>query len=319
MYVTFTIDCESPLDEIHFENSVFAEISGKDYGVGLISDTLQKAGFRGSFFVDTCAEDLFGEEIVLKTARLLSQKNQDVQIHAHPQKGEFCQISDNGKRRIIDRGCNLIFKATGKLPTAFRAGSYMMDEESFPLLKEYDIIADCSNFSGVSPLAVTNNSVKRVGEIYEIPVSYYRLFFSPLISLYNNIAGKKAFYGGNCKIDINWMNINGMKRVCKKFLSSGISVMVIFLHSFSFIDWGKMNRYGKDERIIRRDIIRRFEDFVTFLQSEENVQVVTMRELTDLLINDADERQNILSAPDCIPVDFWGIDTMQLFSSVFSS
>ena len=319
MYVLFTIDCESPSDNVSFEDSVFAEISGKNYGVGLISDILDSAGFKGTFFIDICAESLFGEEPVLKAARFLSVKKQDVQIHAHPRDGEFFEISKDEKKRIIERGCDIILNSSGKSPCAFRAGSYMMDEESLTLLKEYGINSDCSNFCAVSPLSVTKNSVKYINGIYEIPVSFFRLHFSPLISSYNNILGKKAFYGGNCKIDINWMNINGMKRIYKKFILSGNSIMVVFLHSFSFINWQKIGNGIRDESVIRRRVIKKFEELVTFLTNESDVKVITVGELTELLVNNNDVRRDLLSSPDYVPTDIWGIDTRQLLSSVFFS
>jgi len=317
MYVLFTVDCESPADNVSFEDSVFAEISGKNYGVGLISDILGSAGFRGTFFLDTCAEKLFGEETVLKAARFLSERNQDVQVHAHPRDGEFCEISKDEKKRIIERGCNIILKATGKFPSAFRAGSYMMDEESLPLLKEYGINADCSNYFDVSPLSVTKNSVEYIEGMYEIPVSFFRLYISPLISFYNNVFGKRVFYGGNCKIDINWMNIKGMKRMYNKFLSSGNSIMIVFLHSFSFINWQRIENAEKDDGVIRKKIIKRFEEFVAFLSGESDARVITVSELTDLLLNNEDVRQKIVSSPDYVPSDIWGIDTRQLLSSIF--
>lgn len=317
MYILFTVDCESPSDNVSFEEAVFPRISGKGYGVGLISDILDSAGFKGTFFLDTCAENIFGEEPVLKAARFLSVRKHDVQMHAHPRNGEFCEISRDEKKKIIGRGCDIILKATGKSPCAFRAGSYMMDEGSLPLLKEYGICADCSNFSSVSPLSVTENSVKYVDGIYEIPVSFFRLYLSPLISFYNNASGKKAFYGGNCKIDINWMNINGMKGIYKKFFLSGNSIMVVFLHSFSFINWQKIENGIRNERVIRKRVIKRFEEFVSFLSTESDAKVITVGELTDLLINNSDVRRKIVSSSDYVPFYIWGIDTRQLFSSVF--
>ncbi|RMF96430.1 MAG: hypothetical protein D6734_03715 [Candidatus Schekmanbacteria bacterium] len=317
MYVIFTIDCESPDDSIGFEESVIASFQGKEYGVGLICDILEEKGFYGSFFIDTGAEEIFGEDAVVGAVNYIAKRNHDVQLHIHPNGNEFCFLADNEKREMLKKGCEIIGKGSGESPKAFRAGSYMMDEKSIPILRDFGIIADCSNFLSVSPLSITKNRVKIVDGIYEIPVSFYRLILSPFISFFNSVSKRNAFYGGNCKIDINWMNIHGLKRVCKKFLLAGNSLIVVFLHSFSFIKWEMIKNNAPLHSIIREDVIERLKSFVNFLKNEKGVEVVTVKEFLNLISNSEEISKKVLSAADYVPIDFWGIDGKQLVSSLF--
>ncbi|MBI5374367.1 MAG: polysaccharide deacetylase family protein [Candidatus Schekmanbacteria bacterium] len=312
MYILITIDCENTYRQFPFNDFTLVNMDGKSYGIPMIMEALDKRGIKGNFFLDTCAAEYYGNDTVASVASLISEQGHEVELHTHPLDGDFCRIGREKQKEIIERGIALIKSVARKPPYAFRAGSYMMDESGLAILKEYGITADCSNYYGVSPLSVTRNAVKKINGIYEFPVSFFRLHISPAISTFNRIAGTHLLYNGNCKLDINWMNISGLKRVIDTFALNGTAVLVIFLHSYSFADEKKLAQGKRGKDVIKGEVIKRFNGLLDYFSSENEFEVVTIKWLLEKMNEDNNFSEKILSAPDYVPHDIWGIDVSHL-------
>src|SRR5690242_4448755 len=93
MNVYFTVDTESSLGSawedpeqrpVNSDRHIFCRIGGRDHGVGLITSILSRHGFRGTFFLETLATLVNGEDDTRIVFDYLLEHNQDVQLHIHP-------------------------------------------------------------------------------------------------------------------------------------------------------------------------------------------------------------------------------------------
>src|SRR5579871_5749294 len=155
MNVYFTVDTESSMGgawrdstrrPLKADDHIFCRISGKDYGIGLITDVLGSFGFRATHFVETLASLVNGEQDMQPVFDYLLSRDQDVQLHIHPTyhffaaalraraNGQTYQppeandlmttFPEDRQMELLDEAGALFRRFTGFPPVAFRAGCY---------------------------------------------------------------------------------------------------------------------------------------------------------------------------------------------------
>ena len=91
--IIITVDVESSIGgyfnnrnncHVPAERHIHCKINGKDQGIGLIMDILDKNELKGVFFVETEARHYFGDDEMKEVVEFILKRGHDVQLHIHP-------------------------------------------------------------------------------------------------------------------------------------------------------------------------------------------------------------------------------------------
>ena len=167
VYLTFDIEvwCNgwARLDENFpgsFERYVYGASREGGYALPKTLEILQRHGLRGVFFVEPLFSARFGSEHLKTITDLILAAGQDVQLHLHPEWTDEIRpgiIDDCQRKRqhltyytlqeqtaLIAFGKTRLEAATGLPVTAFRAGSFAANRDTFSALAHNGIFIDSS-------------------------------------------------------------------------------------------------------------------------------------------------------------------------------
>ncbi|MBI5747762.1 MAG: polysaccharide deacetylase family protein [Nitrospinae bacterium] len=300
MYLLITIDTENPYKDTPMEDWIYCNFNGECFGIERIMNALDKHGIRGTFFVDVYERYNSGNEKIADVCRLIDKKGHDVELHTHPVEGNLSDMPFEKQKEIISDGVKFISSILNKSPVAHRAGSYMADLDTLKALKENGILIDSSNFFEVSPLGITKNRAIFYDGVFEIPVTYFHVPFKPIIKLIGKTLGRKIFYNGNCKYDINWCSLSGLKSMIERYRRADVRIVNLFMHSFSFID--------EESQFINIHDLNKFEEVIAYLKNLEGINFITMREAATRFQSDLSFKKYILNGNDKVPLSLFGVD-----------
>gem|GEM_PF-4839085 len=156
---------------------------GKDYGLPLIIETLDRFGLKGTFFVNPFAPKGFESEAAA-TIRYILSKGHDIQLHPHVEvlstiRNRLTDYNAEEKLAIVKQGINLLEQAGAAHPVAHRAGAYAIDREMLNVLPDTGIFIDSSIFPPdprckvIPPDDLVNRFVK-IEKTYELPITLVR-------------------------------------------------------------------------------------------------------------------------------------------------
>ena len=263
---TFRINGQAPPFATHH----YGDLPEGSFGVQRIIDLCDQYGVKATFFVDVYMHYEYGKSEVAELCQRIARAGHDVQLHAHPSwlpdshSGFICDYSLERQIEILAEGKHLIEEWTGQSPVGFRAGAYGANLDTIRALQMNGFQVDSSYY----PLH-TNCELSRqlngrcvnqpfyIDGILEIPVTTYWLWKTPSF--------KK-----NCKLDVNSCSWTELKHVVRYFSDSSMQYVVLFLHSFSFLQWDRngrslaakrapLNRFEALLRMIRQDLGGEFE------------------------------------------------------------
>lgn len=131
-----------------------------DYALPKTLEVLSLHGLRGIFFVEPLFAARFGTEYLGRIVRLIDDAAQEVQLHLHPEWTDeiyppiLCDVSRKRQHlthysgdeqvELIRYGRALLESELGKKITAFRAGSFAANAETFQALARNNISIDSS-------------------------------------------------------------------------------------------------------------------------------------------------------------------------------
>ena len=167
VYLTFDIEvwCNgwSHLDDNFpgsFERYVYGASRTEGYALPKTLQILQRYGLRGVFFVEPLFSARFGSQHLKTITDLILDAGQDVQLHLHPEWTDEIRpglIDDCERKRqhltyytfpeqtaLIAFGKARLEDATGRPVTAFRAGSFAANRDTFRALAHNGIGIDSS-------------------------------------------------------------------------------------------------------------------------------------------------------------------------------
>jgi hypothetical protein len=281
--VVFTVDVESTE---HFnlpdQMSPVCE-GGSACGVMEIVRLLQARHWSGTFFLDVYEHQIWGKPAMQKIAVELRDAGQDVALHTHPQwvydpaRWAMHQYSLDEQTTIVRDGVRLLEEWTGQRVVSHRAGAYTADERTLIALQRNGVPIDSSLFwqyphNRLGPLGLPHNQPSQYGGVFEIPVTAYLREDRP-----NIFSGALAPVSAIRKIDPNWfVDAGEVKSAIDGALSANVPVLVVFLHSFSFMT--APTRAGVP--VADRHAIEMFRVIVDQIASHR-LPVVTMRELAE--------------------------------------
>ena len=193
------------LDEVfpvQLERYIYARTKHGEYALPATLDILRRHGLTGVFFVEPLFSARFGAVHLEVVVGLIRAGNHEVQLHIHPEwvdeieppmiannmvkRQHLCFYDLDEQTAIIGYGKNLLQRAGSGPITAFRAGSYAANRNSFEALRRNDIFVDssmnvCFDISG----ADMQDEISRIepfqmSGVYSYPVSVFRDGFGRL-------------------------------------------------------------------------------------------------------------------------------------------
>ncbi len=264
---------------------MWGEYDGKQYGIPLIVDILQKHNLAATFFVEafTAEQGYPGE--VERVCHYLLERGQDVQLHIHPghkhygleQQGlphprtdQIANLTPEQQFALLQEGADRMRQWTGRAVDAFRAGNMGASVETLRQMEKAEILLDSSYtfpYAGGQCLFERDelyNGSKWYGGVLELALSgFHKIRFPGL-----HPAKPLDLYGigfEECR--------DAIQRIC----GAGADAVMI-LHSFSLFKWRNVQYDGgRPNRII----IRRFRRFCEWLAQRSNLPVYTFGQLAE--------------------------------------
>jgi peptidoglycan/xylan/chitin deacetylase (PgdA/CDA1 family) len=241
--VVFTFDVESEGD-LHMDQQLDPECEGGTHcGVMEMARMLNAHHVAGTFFVNPYEYKWIGAEAVRGVAVALDTAGQDVELHTHPESAfdpnrhYMYEYNLDEQVEIVRSGAALLKEWTGKTMVAHRAGAYGADANTLLALARNGIVWDTSAFwkhpqSRLDLLNQPRNLPWVSGGVNELPVNVYeRVDRARLAGL--NIESTPVIR----KVDVDWIvNPQEARDALDSFVAADVPVIVVFAHSFSFIN-----------------------------------------------------------------------------------
>jgi hypothetical protein len=280
--VVFTIDVES--NDISLPDQVDAVCTdGSHCGLMEIARILRARGWRGAFFLNVYEERRWGAERMRRIAQALQDAGQDVELHTHPQwaydpqRWAMWSYSLDEQTRILQDGKRLLESWTGRPVVAHRAGAYAANDDTLTALARSGIRIDSSYFwrhpeNRQTVSTLPRNLPSRHGGVLELPVTVFQRQDRPGVFGASFPAITKVR-----KLDPNWLvDEHETRAALAATLSADIPVIVVFLHSFSFIKEARGGSFIADQHA--QDLFKQMVEEV----SRRAVPVVPIRDLATL-------------------------------------
>jgi hypothetical protein len=275
-----------------FEIFIEGRLSGsKELGVKLINRLSEQHGAPVTHFVDVYGSYICGEEKFAELCTNLISRGHSIGLHTHPM-----HAFDSSRRRMMEYslkeqvdilkfGKQKLKEWTGIDVKIHRGGSYGINPATMEALRSNGLTIDCSALSNKngSPLpGGTFNAPFIFKQVLEIPVTVY-----DRVSTLKGLGLKRSTI---TKLDLKYgSSVQDIIRVVDQAPEN--SVMVIFLHSFNFI-----NRYfdSKRKRFVRfeenTELIQDYEKLLSVLSKTEDCTFASVdnslgnQDLKDFLI-----------------------------------
>lgn len=143
-----------------FDRYIYGRSSRGNYALPKTLEILQRHGLLGVFFVEPLFSARFGERYLREIVQLIASAGQDVQLHLHPEWTDEIRpmlIPDCDSKRqhlihysldeqvaLIGWGKQALENILGRPITAFRAGSFAANSDTFAALASNGIPFDSS-------------------------------------------------------------------------------------------------------------------------------------------------------------------------------
>lgn len=307
--IYLTIDTED--DYFAAPHMLTGEGIGEEYGAYGILEILDRHDLKATWFVNVYEAHRHDDPATVeRLVRAIDERGHEVALHTHPSQDlelyprPLYWFNAEQQKQILGYGSDLIEKWTGRAPVSFRAGGYVLNDETFEALEELGFRVDSSVFfssknNRITPFTV--NAVRMRGGIIEVPVTYV-----PRI--------QTDGYLDHRKFDVNWLTGDELEQVVDRVSEFGIGQAMFMMHSFSFIDKAslKEDEPGTDRALFRSAPLRsrfveiygpkpelrdRFEHFAENISRDERVEVRTLASAIEGL-----ERRAREPHPDVIPL-----------------
>ena len=274
--ITFDVECSMggawgnpALRPVPPSRAIMGEYDGRSLGLPLICDILEACRLRGTFFLDPFLDEQGYPGEGEKICRYLLDRDQDVQLHVHPNHKHWAQhqagepfrktddmaaLSGTEQEALLVEGAERLARWTGRAPVAFRAGNMTASEETLTHLPAAGLRIDSSYvFTMTGKLHAFAagehyNGSRWYGKVLELALSGY---YQP------NWPGLRPAK----PVDLVGISFEECRDAVLRIAEAGADSVVI-LHSFSLF---KVRNVQYDGGRPDRVVIRRFRRFCQWL------------------------------------------------------
>jgi hypothetical protein len=293
-YIIPTIDVEAirTLSKLgNFDDLILGKIGNDFFGTTKIAEIIHEYGGHGTFYVDFAEKDHGLDKLKFLSENILKY-NSDVQLHIHPQfiadnsRYLLNTYNKNEQKEIISNCVEVYEKCLGEKPISFRAGGYSANDNTMEVLSESDILIDSSYFHNHKWCEISQKPINVISKhegIYELPITIFNNHIS-----YNllNVPIKKRTL--TKKLDIDACSMEELKKGFDAFNENGIRIIVLFLHSYSFIKW------STDYKVISPDYndIKKFK-FILEYATKQGYKIESVKNISSKLNNYLDDNSTL--------------------------
>lgn len=307
--IYLTIDTED--DYFTKPHMLTGEGIGEEFGAYGILEILDRYGLLATWFINVYEAHRHDDPATVeRLVKAIHERGHEIALHTHPSDDldlytrALYWFDAEQQKEILGYGADLIEKWTGSHPVSFRAGGYVLNDETFEALASLGFRIDSSVFfssknNRITPFTV--NAVRMRGEIIEVPVTYV-----PRV--------QSDGYIDHRKFDVNWLSGEELDAVVDRVTEFGIGQAMFMMHSFSFIDKASLKEEdpGTDRALYRSPPVRsrfveiygakpelreRFERFAESIARDERVEVKPLASALAGL-----ERRAATPYPDIVPL-----------------
>lgn len=286
-----TIDVESHIGNMPIDSQIWGRTVDGLFGIPKIIEILDEYGVQGLFFVDIAECYSYDEAAIHAVLEYIKEKGHAVGVHIHPhhmpgeQRHFLWQMSKEEQRDIIQRCTDKFIELTGATPASFRAGKYGANQDTLDILCELGYQYDFSQFFGQSWCKIPNQVAVLLPQKYkslmEFPVTCFNSF--PLGCFYNRFD----------KLEMTIPTSELCLIVDAYQATSYQEVLVLFLHSFSLIDYVT----HPDTPTPNYQNINRFKRSLQILCAQYSYSFIGEDELRTIAPVQEDTVNNILKTP----------------------
>lgn len=274
VHLTFDVEvwCKgwARLDETFpsaFDRYIYGRSAAGDWALPKTLEILARHGLRAVFFVEPLFSARFGASYLERIVRLIRGAGQDVQLHLHPEWTDEIRpalIADSSRKRqhlsyyTLDEQTRLIghakqlLEATGSGPmTAFRAGSYAANRDTFEALRRNGIWIDSSPNRWY---AVSTPELRATHDLRSP-------FVIDGVSVFPVTVFRDGFWRER-PAQINGASFEELRGALDSACAAGHQNFVIVSHSFEML---KPNRSVPDPVVVRR-----FERLCAYLEAHRD-------------------------------------------------
>ncbi len=315
MIILLTVDVEGSHSSTPVESLIYGRIGNEEFGITKIMSICDSFGIKSTFFVDIYEISMHGKTVMNEIVSCISKKEHDIQLHTHPawppDEHDKPEVQDWKKKNcffdskrpwmylydlkeqieILEKGKTILEQWTGNEIVAHRAGGYGVNKTTLSAANAVGLKMDFSSFRGHSNcrLKTSANTIKTIEGIVEIPVTG---FYRPNYVRLPWLPYKRRFI----KTDIDWANLAELKFFYEEGERCGLNVMVLFMHSFSFV------RFPHNFKEFEPDY-RDLEKFTCFLEwaSEKGARFMTAAEFWNFYNSDPKVFQQRDYIPTYVP------------------
>jgi peptidoglycan/xylan/chitin deacetylase (PgdA/CDA1 family) len=272
MIIIITIDVEGSHSGSPVDSLIYGKIGKEEFGITKIMNICDAIGAKGTFFLDIYEISLHGRQIMRQIVDEIAKSGHDIQLHTHPgwprderdssemqewkeknclfdpQRPWMHQYNLAEQIEILNKGKTVLEQWTGNEIIAHRAGGYGASKTTLSAAKVVGLKMDFSSFRGHSNcrLKTNRNTITTIEGIVEIPVTG---FYRPNYVTLPRLPIKRRFI----KTDIDWAHLDELKFFYNEGERHGLNIMVLFMHSFSFIKFSPdFKQFEPDYRDIKR-------------------------------------------------------------------
>jgi peptidoglycan/xylan/chitin deacetylase (PgdA/CDA1 family) len=250
--VVVTVDVEDFFLPRPPVDTVLAQWGGVGYGVPRIMDILEDHGARGTFFVDVYNRVTLDEGLLREACQEIDRRGHEVGLHTHPafpsgrrgygMEQVLSRYDLAWQTDFIRQGRDMITSWIGRPPRSHRAGGYGANLDTLRALAACQITIDSSLLTGyalcgLNGLLSSSNTPSRLESMLEIPISVTRTSYKA------RVMGRQwALLAMTKKVDPDWAGLFELKRQILALRNSGLTPLVIMLHSYALLDVGRSFR-----------------------------------------------------------------------------
>lgn len=251
-----------------YERYVYGRSAKGEWALPKTLEILNRHGLRGVFFVEPLFAARFGAEYLERIVRMVRDAGQDVQLHLHPEWTDEISpsiIVDSERKRqhlsyytleeqtaLIAHGRRMLEAAGSGPVSAFRAGSFAANRDTYEALRRNGILIDSSlnRFYAVSAPDL------RAQYSFDVPCFADGVSIYP-VTLFRDGLGKER------PAQINGTSFEELRGALRSAQARGLQDFVIVSHNFELLKPGS----SEPDPVV----VRRFERLCAFLQAEHAV------------------------------------------------
>ena len=278
-------------------------LDGRSWGMSRIAEIAEHCGCPLTVFLSVFEASKWTLPVLQTITDRLLEGNHDVQLHTHPswmfdlRREHMWQYSLAEQIQIIGEGKSLLRRLVGKDPIAHRAGAYGLNEDTLEALRQNGLHVDMSMFYGHPNCqnTWTRNQVTEREGILAVPVTVFWSEQRWTVGPFSWLSDRRLL-----KTDINGISGETFVQWARQAPALGLKVLVIFLHSYSFLDYFSFLREPNDLKRItpRPEIAARFEYVLRALRSLPEVEFITASEVLELWHS----KPEVLQGSDEVPL-----------------